>query len=268
MKKKWSNIIFLLIINLGLFLIPIFYEIDYKVFVNPTVILFFLIYYIFTIISICAGFHRLYSHRSYKSHILLDLFFLSMSSSIFNGKIKDWVLDHIDHHRYMDDPVKDPSSIKKGFAYSHIGWLFFDRDHNKNFHYEKKILMIYDENVLYFSLLFGLIIPFLLFKQIIPSLDLVNIFYYSVILRIFIIHHAVFSLNSLNHIFGERIDKSYSARNNKFVNLLTLGDGYHFNHHKYDTTYKGGSPSIYVDLNRLFIEFCFFIGLARRKNEK
>ena len=268
MKKKWSNIIFLLIVNLGFFLIPMTYDINYKIIFNPTFILYFSVYYILTIISVCAGFHRLYSHKSYNSHFLLDFFFLSMSSSIFNGKIKDWVLDHIDHHRYMDDPVKDPSSIKKGFIYSHIGWLFFDRDHNQKFIYDKKILWFYDKNVLLFSFLFGLIVPFIILSKIIPELNLINIFYFSIIVRIFIIHHAVFTLNSLNHFFGERIDKDYSARNNKFVNLLTLGDGYHFNHHKYDTTYRGGSPSIYVDLNRLFIEFCFLIGLARKKNEK
>lgn len=263
-KTKWSNLLFFLLVNSLFVLMPFIFNIDFSILFNGKFLILMSLIYLMTVISICAGFHRLYSHRSYKSHWILDVFYLFMGSSMFNGTIKDWALDHQDHHKYIDTE-KDPAYIENGFFYAHMGWLCVDRDYTKvNFNYDKDFHKIYDENIILISLVTGILIPFVVFLLFFSEMNLLNIFYFSFIFRIIILQHSVLTLSSLNHFFGKNYGKNISARNNWFVNLITLGDGYHFNHHVKDHTYKGGSPSVWFDLNRAFIELCFKLKIARK----
>ncbi|PVU86182.1 hypothetical protein BB561_006791 [Smittium simulii] len=92
--------------------------------------IFYVIYLALNSICITAGYHRYWSHRSYKASRALQYFMAILSCASAQGSIYWWARNHRIHHRYTDTP-KDPYNAKAGFFYSHIGWLFLKRDRRK-----------------------------------------------------------------------------------------------------------------------------------------
>ena len=76
-------------------------------------------------LSITAGYHRLFAHRTYNAAWPVRLFFLIFGAAGLQGAAIQWALDHRDHHNYVDDNDRDPYSINKGFFWAHMGWLYF-----------------------------------------------------------------------------------------------------------------------------------------------
>jgi stearoyl-CoA desaturase (delta-9 desaturase) len=86
-----------------------------------------LIYYSFMILTITAGYHRLFAHRAYKAHWFVEWFFCIFGAGAFQGSVKWWARGHRIHHRYVDTD-KDPYNAKRGFWYSHMGWMIMKQD--------------------------------------------------------------------------------------------------------------------------------------------
>ena len=78
---------------------------------------------VWTGMSITTGYHRLMSHRAYQAHPSIRNFFLLGATFALEGSAFDWCSGHRTHHRYVDDPIQDPYSAKRGFWFSHIGWM-------------------------------------------------------------------------------------------------------------------------------------------------
>lgn len=76
-------------------------------------------------ISITVGYHRLYSHRSFRAARSVRVFLALMGAGAMQGSIKWWCLRHRLHHRFTDDPVHDPYAATRGLLWSHMGWIFF-----------------------------------------------------------------------------------------------------------------------------------------------
>ncbi len=91
------------------------------------------IFYVFaTGLAITAGYHRLFSHVTYKTIWLVRLFYVLFGAAAFEGSVIEWVTDHRTHHRYTDQ-ANDPYSIKKGLWHAHIGWIFTLDASKRNF---------------------------------------------------------------------------------------------------------------------------------------
>eukprot|EP01059_Diplonema_ambulator_P007059 TRINITY_DN16592_c0_g1_i1.p1 TRINITY_DN16592_c0_g1~~TRINITY_DN16592_c0_g1_i1.p1 ORF type:complete len:359 (+),score=-75.18 TRINITY_DN16592_c0_g1_i1:43-1119(+) len=223
------------------------------------------VFFIITGLAITAGYHRLFSHRSYKAVVAIRIFFLLFGAAAFEGSVLEWATDHRKHHRYTDDIVKDPYSIRKGFWYAHIGWLFYLDPQSRDFSNIKDLLA--DRWVVFqhkyytlWAVLFGLALP-----AAIAALwsDAWGGFIIAGALRIAVVHHATFFINSLCHCLGKRpYNHAISARDNWLSAWLTFGEGYHNYHHQFPLDYRNGVRCYQFDPTKWVIFSLSFLGLA------
>src|SRR3989338_8776835 len=158
-KLDWVNIISILILHLIGLIGPIYYF-SYFGFYWPTLIL-SLVWFLLCSFSITAGYHRLFTHRSYKCHSFLEWLWLFFGAASSQGSAKDWVYIHLRHHAADTNPkIVDPHDIKKGFWWAHFIWLFFKNPTGRVSFLENKKSFGFQHRY-YFPLLvfFGFVLP-------------------------------------------------------------------------------------------------------------
>jgi stearoyl-CoA desaturase (delta-9 desaturase) len=239
----------------------------YIYFFDTTVALWvtFLVFAALTNLSITAGYHRLFAHRSYETNTVMKFFLLFFGSSAFQGPALKWASDHRRHHSHIDTE-KDPYSIKKGFWYAHIGWLFFkdsvDLDIKAPDLEKDRLLQHQQKHYLLWSITAGFLFPILIgfaFGAPIGGLIILGS------LRIFITQQSTFFVNSLCHTLGEQTySKEISARDSFFVAVLTHGEGYHNFHHEFQLDYRNGIKWYHWDPTKWTIQLMNLFGLARK----
>lgn len=225
----------------------------------------FLIFCGVTNLSITAGYHRLFAHKSYETNVLAKLLFLLFGASAFQGSALKWSSDHRRHHSHIDTE-KDPYNINKGFWYAHMGWLFFkdsvdltikapdlEKDNLVNNQHKYYIL---------WSVGMGFIFPLLL--GYIWSAPLGGLILLGS-LRIFFTQQSTFFVNSLCHTLGEQTySEDISARDSLFVAILTHGEGYHNFHHQFQIDYRNGIRWYQWDPTKWVIIAMKWIGFAKK----
>lgn len=216
-------------------------------------------------ISITAGYHRLFSHVSYKACWPVRLIFLLFGASVFEGSVLEWSTDHRDHHRYTDTP-KDPYNFQQGFWHAHMGWIFGldvkKRDFNNVNDLKKDPLVQFQHRYfLPLAMTMGFIFPMCvaaLWGNAWGGLIVAGA------LRMTLVQHMTFCINSVCHYIGKQ---PYSARNsakdNWFTALLTFGEGYHNFHHTFPLDYRNGIRFFHYDPTKWLIRTMKMLGLAR-----
>ena len=226
-----------------------------------------LVCFIYCGMSITVGYHRLWSHRTYKSHWSLRLVCALGGAFALQNSALHWSSDHRIHHKHVDKNDVDPYSAKQGFWFSHIGWMLRDYQPERDNAYENvrdlqkdKIVMWQHKNYLLLTILmnFGVPILFGLYTgDIISSLILLGF------LRLVLSHHTTFFINSLAHIWGKQTytDKN-TARDNGFLAFLTFGEGYHNYHHIFENDYRNGIRWYQFDPSKWLIKLCSYINIT------
>lgn len=232
-----------------------------KISIKTLILQFILV--VFSQISITGGYHRLWSHRSYKASDSLEWFYLIFGTMASQGTVMNWVREHRTHHR-NEEKNGDPYNINKGFWYAHVGWLLFEPDDITKYEIEKtdisdlkkKKKLVFQENYyIYIWILLSFIIPTLICS--IWS-DAYNGFLSSFI-RIVLVLNFTWFVNSLGHYEGTRTyDINLKACDNLLVSILTQGEGWHNYHHSYPKDYRASPPDKYnpttffIDITRKF----------------
>jgi len=223
---------------------------------------------VFCEISITAGYHRLWSHRAYEAHWLVRLFFAIGGTYAVQNTILHWSSDHRIHHMHVDNNEKDPYSAKRGFWYSHMGWMIREYNLNPNKDFEnckdlKKDPIVMFQHKHYLPLVLGLNfgIPILLGLW---HGDLIGMMLLAGVARLAISHHLTFFINSLAHVWGSQpySDKN-TSRDNPVIALLTFGEGYHNYHHSFQRDYRNAIRWWQYDPTKWLIRGLHFIGLAK-----
>lgn len=205
-----------------------------------TIILFF-----FTGISITAGYHRLWSHKAYKAHPIVKVVLAVGGAMSVQNSILHWASDHRVHHRHVDDNDKDPYSAKKGFWYSHIGWMLREYQAHRYDNYENcrdlqkdKVVMWQHNHYIAIVLIANFGITALLGwlnGSILGMILLAGVF------RLVAVHHVTFFINSLAHLWGKQpYTENNTAKDNGVIALFTFGEGYHNYHHIFEYDYRNG----------------------------
>lgn len=214
-------------------------------------------------LSITAGYHRLYSHRAYKTHPYVESVILFFGSMAGQGSALRWSYDHRLHHAYVDTD-NDPYSIQKGFWYAHFLWIL-----EKPRKIEDKVVPDLMKNKLvmfqhrYFKILMLLtnVLTFFVVGALLN--DYVGAFFLAVLARMFTLYHFTWFINSLAHTWG---DKPYSqeqtAVDNFILSLLTFGEGYHNYHHTFANDYRNGIRWFHFDPTKWLIWTLNKLGLA------
>nr|WP_158118386.1 fatty acid desaturase [Vibrio cidicii] len=232
-------------------------------------VLWFFVAFSFTNLSITAGYHRLWSHKTYEAHSLLRVLFAIGGAFSLQNSILHWSSDHRRHHRHVDDFDKDPYSASRGFWFSHIGWML--RHYNQESYSDytncrdlqkDPIVMWQHRYYVPLAIATNLAIPLMLgaFYQ-----DYVGMLLVVGALRLVVSHHSTFFINSLAHIWGSQpfTDKN-SARDNGILAIFTFGEGYHNFHHIFENDYRNGIYWWQYDPTKWLIKSCSWIGLTKR----
>lgn len=225
-----------------------------------------IVFFIFAQISITGGYHRLWSHRSYKSSEILEWFYMLFGTMATQGTAINWAKEHRTHHR-NEEKEGDPYNINKGFWHAHMGWLLTEQDEVTKKEIENtdvsdlkknEILIWQESNYIYIWIIVSLLIP-----TIICSIwgDGYNGFLTSFI-RIVLNLQFTWFVNSLAHYEGNRDhDCNLKACDNLLVSILTMGEGWHNYHHSYPKDYRASPPDKY-NPTTYFIDLTEALGLS------
>jgi stearoyl-CoA desaturase (Delta-9 desaturase) len=221
--------------------------------------------YLLVGMSICAGYHRFFSHKSYEASPLVQAFFAFFGAMSAENSILWWSAQHRVHHKHVDQDW-DPYNITRGFWWAHILWIFHRNPDAGNFDnspdlLKNPIVMWQHRWHKVILILGGFGIPTLIgamFGHPVAGL------LWGGFLRIFVIHHTTFFVNSLAHQLGKPVfNHEVSARDNWFVALMTLGEGYHSFHHRFPADFRNGIRWYQWDPAKWFIGTLKAIGLAK-----
>jgi stearoyl-CoA desaturase (delta-9 desaturase) len=220
--------------------------------------------YIAVGLSICAGYHRFFSHKSYEASAAMQIFYAIFGAMAAQNSILWWSSSHRSHHQYVDRDW-DPYSIKRGFWWAHILWIFHRHetpDAASNAADLLKNPIVQWQHRWYRVILvaggFGL--PTLvgaMFGDPLAGL------LWGGFLRLVVVHHTTFFVNSLAHYVGKpTYNAEVSARDNWGVALLTLGEGYHSFHHRFPADFRNGIRWYHWDPAKWFIAMLRTMRLA------
>jgi stearoyl-CoA desaturase (delta-9 desaturase) len=237
---NWTNIAFLAVVHL----VGIGGTVAYLLLHGPSLaaVVAAVIWAGATIFSISAGYHRLFSHRAYEAHPLLRLFLLLFGAASFQNSALEWALDHRVHHARVDTD-EDPYSIRQGFWYAHVGWVL--RKSDPSVARPAATDLMADRLVRWQARHF---VPLATFMGFLLPLGLGFLFgdpwgllLLAGFLRLVLVLHATFSINSLTHTVGAQpYSRGNSARDSLIAALVTMGEGYHNYHHTFPADYRNG----------------------------
>lgn len=187
--------------------------------------------------AIGAGYHRYFSHRAYSTSRLFQFVLAFLAQTTAQNSVLWWAALHRRHHLYSDTELDTHSPIRRGFFYAHVGWIF-DRKHIKTDLARVGDLTCFPELVWLDRLeLAPAVITGLLCFLIASWPGVVVGFLWSTVL----VYHSTFCINSLAHTHGKkRYVTGDESRNNWFLALLTMGEGWHNNHHAYQSSARQG----------------------------
>ena len=224
-----------------------------------------LVLWILTGLGITAGYHRLFSHRSYRAHVLVRSAYAVFGAAAWQQSILDWSSDHRRHHREVDTDG-DPYNAKRGFWWSHMGWVMLDdpiyqRNHdNVRDLYNDPVCRIQHRFYFPISLICNLAVPALLG---VLTDDLWGMLLYAGLVRVVLVHHFTFLINSVAHIAGKQPwSQANTSRDSWWLSILTFGEGYHNYHHAFESDYRNGPRWYNFDPSKWLIWVLDRSGLA------
>jgi stearoyl-CoA desaturase (delta-9 desaturase) len=238
----------------------------------------FAVMYVLSGLGVTVGFHRLLTHRSFKTSPAMRGVLAVLGSAAIEGPVISWVADHRKHHAFSDREG-DPHSphvdhgvgllgALRGLAHAHVGWLFIHNQRGSRERYAPDLLAdpviaFVDRTFLAWAL-GGLACAFVLGLVIGGSLraGLTGLLWGGAV-RMLVLHHMTYSINSLCHFFGRRdyLTGDHS-RNLAWLALPTLGEAWHNNHHAFPTSARHGLSRHQLDPSALVIALMARAGLA------
>ena len=238
----------------------------------------FAIVYIPCTLGITVGFHRLLTHRAFKTSPTLRGIFAGLGSAAIEGPVISWVADHRKHHAFSDEEG-DPHSPHvghgegvwgafKGFFHAHVGWLFIhtQRGNKKRFApdlIDDPVISFVDRTFIFWALA-SLAVPFALGWLIGGTIGaaLTGLLWGGAV-RIFVLHHVTYSINSLCHMFGKRdFETTDESRNLAWLALPSMGEAWHNSHHAFPTSAVHGLRRTQLDPSAALIWTLEKLGLV------
>jgi len=234
----------------------------------------FLFFYISTGMSITVGYHRLFSHKSFKAKWPVKLYVLLFGAAAFENSALWWSSEHRKHHKHVDTD-EDPYDISKGFFWAHMGWLMFKLKPEpplNNVEDLRKDKLVHIQHIfihqISFLISFGL--PSLIgyfYALFTNNLSLAGGALGGLLIagvaRVVMVQHATFCINSLCHMIGRRpYSTKHSARDSWIAAIFTMGEGYHNYHHEFQWDYRNGVKPWQLDPSKWIIWILSKFGLT------
>ncbi|KAK0164233.1 hypothetical protein PV328_002884 [Microctonus aethiopoides] len=225
---------------------------------------------IFSGIGVTAGAHRLWAHRSYKAKWPMRMLLMFLQTVAFQNHIYEWVRDHRVHHKFTDTDA-DPHNAKRGFFFSHMGWLLV-RKHPDVITKGKTVDMSdleKDPVIVWQRRLYIILMP--LFCFLLPTWLPIYLWnerplyaWYATVFRYTLSLNLTWLVNSAAHMWGMKpYDSSISPTDSLRIGIAAFGEGWHNYHHVFPWDYKAAELGNYrVNFTTAFIDFFAYIGQA------
>jgi stearoyl-CoA desaturase (Delta-9 desaturase) len=227
--------------------------------------------YLIRMFAITGIYHRYFSHRTYRTSRWMQFVFALLGASSAQRGPLWWAAHHRSHHKFSDTQPDPHSPIRHGFWRSHVGWFMTNR------HFLTDYRRIHDFArfpELRWLNRFDVIVPIVLAVMLYfvgrllhyaaPSLGVTGwqLVVWGFVVSTTLLFHATASINSLAHLIGRRrYDTGDDSRNNFFLALITLGEGWHNNHHKFRSCTRQGFYWWEIDLTYYGLKFLAGLGL-------
>ncbi|HST39948.1 MAG TPA: fatty acid desaturase [Conexibacter sp.] len=237
------------------------------------------IMYVATGLGITVGFHRLFTHRSFKTTPAVRGVFAALGSIAIEGPVISWVADHRKHHAFSDR-YGDPHSphvehghgwrgALRGLAHAHVGWLFVHTQRGNKRRYAPDLMrdpvVAWVDRTFIFWAIGGFLIAFALGFLLVGlswQAGLTGMLWGGLV-RTLLLHHATYSINSLCHFFGRRpFETGDESRNLAWLAPLTFGEAWHNAHHAFPTSARHGVDRFQLDPSAAVITLLEKSGLA------
>ena len=232
--------------------------------------------YLLTALGITVGFHRLFVHRSFDAVMPVKVAFAVAGSMAVQGDLISWVGAHRRHHQHSDTPT-DPHTPHghgrglfgwlKGYWHAHIGWFFEPRmrdmeRYTKDLNQSPTLRLVSKLFPLWVAI--GLVLPAVLGGVISQSwVGVLTGFVWGGLVRVFLVHHVTWSVNSACHLWGFRpFESDDESRNNVVFGVLGMGEGWHNSHHAFPTSARHGLSWWQPDVSYWVIRALALVGLA------
>ncbi|MDX1625055.1 MAG: acyl-CoA desaturase [Wenzhouxiangellaceae bacterium] len=216
--------------------------------------------------SITTGYHRMWSHRTFKARWPARVLFALFGGMALQNSVRVWAARHRVHHRHVDDVERDPHSIRSGFWHAHIGWMLrnwptSEVDFSNVRDLDADPVVAWQHRYywpLVWTMNLGIPIALGLWAG-----DVVGMLLLAGVLRLVASHHFTFFINSLAHTWGRRpYSEENTAVDNGLIALLTWGEGYHNYHHAFQHDYRNGIRWWQYDPSKWLINAMAWTGLA------
>ncbi|MGI4775925.1 MAG: acyl-CoA desaturase [Janthinobacterium lividum] len=274
MIKKINWPVFVVLIAYPALLIGLAINYNMNFYLGWFEIILFIAGYYGSNISVGIGFHRLWSHNTYKTNKFVEFILVMISAGTLQGPVLAWASDHHKHHTYTDKE-EDPHSPNKfknpvmGFLWSHIGWMLFGEG---NFKQIDRVTMVklgknkllrwqlqyYWQIALFMTIVMPAIVGFVFGGTLIAA--------YAGFLFIglgrTLQQQATFCVNSLCHFVGKRTYSKSTAGDIWWMALFLLGENWHNFHHAFPSDYRNGAKWYHFDVHKWIIFLMSKVGLA------
>ncbi len=233
--------------------------------------------YVATVLGITVGFHRLFTHKAFKCGPVLRAALGIAGSMASQGPLLFWVACHRRHHRHSDTEL-DPHSprphgagargVLLGWWHAHVGWMFAHRPENyfrlvNDLVRDPVALAVHRGYFLWVAA--GLVLPGAVCAAVAgDGAAFWSGLLWGGLVRMFVVHHVTWSVNSICHVAGSRpFATDDGSRNNAFIAVLSLGEGWHNNHHAFPSSARHGFVWWQVDPSYLLLRLLQAAGLVR-----
>jgi stearoyl-CoA desaturase (delta-9 desaturase) len=235
---------------LGVFLVPFHWQ--YLVLLSGT--------YWVRMFGVTAGYHRYFSHRSYKLNRFFQLLLAILAQSSGQKSVLWWAAHHRVHHQHSDKDPDIHSPGLRGFWWAHVGWVI-SNDHDS---YDPRLIQDFAKfpELRFLDRYHWL--PVVGLGAIIFFTGGLGAFLWGFVFSTVLLYHATFCINSMAHVWGtRRFATPDDSRNNLWLALITLGEGWHNNHHRFKHACRQGILWWEVDFTYYSLRLLNWMGIAR-----
>jgi stearoyl-CoA desaturase (delta-9 desaturase) len=220
--------------------------------------------YFIRMFGVTAGYHRYFSHRTYKMGRIPQFLMALLASTTVQKGVLWWGAHHRHHHRFSDKENDLHSPIQSGFWHSHVGWIL-DRKNDETHWSQIQDLSKFPE--LRFLNQYW-IIPVVAYACALTAIGGWSWLFWGFFLSTVLLWHGTFTINSLSHVYGSRrYETGDTSRNNPFFALITLGEGWHNNHHAYMSSTRQGFFWWEFDITYYCLKMLSWVGFVSELRE-
>ena len=253
---NWNTTVFMIIFHLGALAAVFFFS--WKAIAASL-----LLSWIAGSLGVGVGFHRLLTHRGFKTPKLVEYFLTFCGALALQGGAINWVVTHRIHHAHTEKPG-DPHTPREGNWWAHMGWILRGtaQQHDDEVMLRYAPDLMKDPVHLWLNRLYW--VPLVLCGIALLTFGGLPALMWGVFFRVTFGLHATWLVNSATHLWGSRrFETTDDSTNNWWVALLTFGEGWHNNHHAFPTAARHGLTWYEIDVNWWGIRALEFFGLAR-----